>query len=145
MDPATARGLDGFIALTMVELVALALLALALAGNAVQLYRARMRSRTLHHALLGLFKSIGWLQARELELLRQVRGRAHALDVGDGKGPLQEFAAHLGHSHYALRLLHEQLVAAAKGVSDTDPHWAGDRFGYVDDEVEAFLGRSRAW
>lgn len=145
MDPATARALEGFIALTTVELVALTLLAVSLAANALQLHRARTRSRTMHEGLLGLFKSIGWLQARELEMLRQVRGRVHAVDAGDGKPLLQEFAAHLQHSHYALRLLHEQLVAAAKGVDDSDPHWTGDRFGYVDDEVEAYLGRSRVW
>lgn len=145
MNPATAGGIENLIALTTVELVAIVLLAVSLAANALQLYRARTRGQTVHHGLLGLFKSIGWLQARELETLRQVRGRIHAINTGEVRPLLQEFAAHLHHSHYALRLLHEQLVATAKGVNDADPHWIGDRLGYVDDQVEAFLGRSRAW
>lgn len=145
MNAPTARGIEGLIALTTLELVALALLAVSVAANVVQLYRAWTRGATTHHGLLGLFNSITWLQARELEMLRQVRARVHASPTADVKLVLQEFAVHLQHSHYTLRLLHEQLVATAKAVNDRDPRWAGDRFGYADDLLEAFLTRSRGW
>jgi hypothetical protein len=135
----------GIIALTAGELVAVVLLLLSLAANAIQLYQARTRRATLYHGLVGLFNSIGWLQARELEMLRQVRGRIHASSSGDAKLVLQEFAAHLHHAHYTLRLLHEQLVATAKSVNDKDPRWKGERLGYVDDQVDEFLGRPRGW
>lgn len=145
MNAPIAQGIEGVVTLTRGELVALVLLAVAVAVNAVQLYRARARKATLYHGLVGLFNSIGWLQARELEMLRQVRGRIHASNTGDARLVLQEFAAHLHHSHYTLRLLHEQLVATAKSVNDKDPRWTGDRFGYVDDQLEALLSRSRGW
>lgn len=142
--PATG-GIEGVVALTAGELVAVGLLVISLAANAVQLYQARTRNATLSHGLVGLFNAIAWLQARELEILRPLRGRIHAGTAGDARLVLQEFAAHLHHSHYALRLLHEQLVATAKAVNDRDPRWAGDRFGYADDLLEAFLTRSRGW
>ena len=145
MNAPIARGIEGVVALTTGELVAIVLLAVTVAANAVQLYRARTRDAALYHGLVGLFNAIAWLQARELEMLRQVRGRLHASNTGDAKPVLQEFAAHLHHSHYTLRLLHEQLVAAAKSVNDRDPRWAGDRFGYVDDQLEGLLSRSRGW
>lgn len=144
MDAPITTGAGGLIALTMGELIAAALLLIALAANAVQLSRARTRRAALHHGLGGLFNAIGWLQARDIELLRLVRGRVHATASGDAKLALQEFAAHLHHEHYALRLLHEQLAATARATGDRDPRWAGDRTDGADEQLEPFLSRSQA-
>ena len=110
----------------------------------VQFSRARTRRAALHHGLGGLFNAIGWLQARDIELLRLARGRVHATASGDAKLALQEFAAHLHHEHYALRLLHEQLAATARAAGDRDPRWAGDRTEGTDEQLEPFLTRSQA-
>jgi hypothetical protein len=141
MNPPAIRDIEGLVTLTAVELVSLTLLAVSVAINAVQLYRARARAETIQQGLLGLSNGIGWLQALELQMLRQMRARVHAGDIGDIKGGLQELAAHLQHSHVAMRLLQEQVVATARSVDPTDPRWAGD----VDDRLETFVSRSRAW
>jgi hypothetical protein len=143
MDAPITTG-TGFIGLTMGELVAAVLLLISLAANLVQFSRARTRRAALHHGLGGLFNAIGWLQARDIELLRLARGRVHATASGDAKLALQEFAAHLHHEHYALRLLHEQLAATARAAGDRDPRWAGDRTEGTDEQLEPFLTRSQA-
>lgn len=144
MDAPITAGTAGIIALTIGELVGAILLLISLAANVVQFSRGRARRAALHHGLGGLFNAIGWLQARDIELLRLVRGRVHATASGDAKLALQEFAAHLHHEHYALRLLHEQLAATARATGDRDSRWAGPGTEGADEQLEPFLSRSQA-
>ena len=143
MNAPGTEGIDGLVTLTTGELVVVSVLVLSLAANVLQLYQARTRRVVLVHGLAALFNAIAWLQARDLETLRQVRGRALSCAGSDARLALQEFVAHLHQAHYTLRLLHEQLVAIAKSVNDSDPRWTGDRFGYADEQLEAFQTRAR--
>jgi hypothetical protein len=139
------EAIEGIVTLTTGELVIVGVLVLSLAANVLQLYQARTRRVILVHGLAGLFNAIAWLQARDLETLRQLRGRALSCAGSEARLAMQEFAGHLHQAHYTLRLLHEQLVAIAKSVNDSDPRWTGDRFGYADEQLEAFQARARGW
>ncbi len=142
---ATIGILGQLLPLTLGDVVAVVILLLSLGGNAFQLYRQRVYTKTVYNGLIGIFNSIGWLLARSVNKASQLNNRIEGADrYVLESGALRGFRDFCRETDFMLCVLHEQLVSVAKTLRGKDKRWQAGQFGYAPADIERIEERLRS-